>query len=515
MSENEWVDDPTFKADDAEWVDDPTFGKNPKEQGTGERWARGALNALPAAGAMFGGAAGTVMGVPAGPGAIATGIAGAGLGMAAGESLKNIGEHFLGDDKTREEIYAGPAKAALEGMTYEMGGQMLGKGVGHLAEKAQPFLEDTGEGARKMAKRFGARALGAERGTIKKLGADKVESLGGYALDEGLLSPLASTDDVIARNAAKKAEGAAKMNEAYSAIDDAGASLFNPLDVATKVDNEIGGFYRSPINRGETNQLENTLESILMRGGDNIPLKDAQALKQELGKVANWKNNVSVTEKERMAREAYGIVSSSIDDAAEAGANIIGKDGIADVLKHGKKLYGNAKGAEDLLTNKLAREQGNSLMGLTDHIAGTGAMGAMGPAGMGVVAAKKGIERFGAQNAALGLDKIAKALMKSPQMAAQAQSNPSAFKSMVQMLGSRAGNMESAPMSMPRAADKDNGATNFQESSGKEALLQKTQGSKYGQVLQNAAKNGDDSLAAAHFVLSQRDPEYRKITEGE
>ena len=77
-----------------------------------EGLARGTLKALPVAGAMFGGAAGTVLGVPSGPGAIATGVAGAGLGMAAGESLKNIGEHYLGDEKTREEIYAGPTKAA-------------------------------------------------------------------------------------------------------------------------------------------------------------------------------------------------------------------------------------------------------------------------------------------------------------------------------------------------------------------------------------------------------------------
>lgn len=92
-----------------------------------ERYGRGALKALPAAGAMFGGAAGTIMGIPSGPGAIATGLGGAGLGMAAGESLKNIGERYIfGDEKTRDDIYAGPAKAAVEGVTYEMGGQVIG-----------------------------------------------------------------------------------------------------------------------------------------------------------------------------------------------------------------------------------------------------------------------------------------------------------------------------------------------------------------------------------------------------
>jgi len=43
----------------------------------------------------------------------------------------------------------------------------------------------------------------------------------------------------------------------------------------------------------------------------------------------------------------------------------------------------------------------------------------------------------------------------------------------------------------------------------KDEILQKAQGSKYAQVLQNAAQKGDQSLAAAHFVLSSRDKKYR------
>jgi hypothetical protein len=503
MSESEWVDDPA--PNDGDWVDDS------EGPGALERYARGTLNALPAAGAMFGGAAGTMLGIPSGPGAIATGLAGAGLGAAGGEALKNIGEHFLGDEQSRKEIYGGPAKAALDGVTYEMGGQVLSKGVGMAADAAAPYVQKTGEGARNLAKKFGARALGAERGTIKKLGADKVDELGAYALDEGLLSPLASTDDLITRNAANQAKGGAMMDEVYTTIDDAGKSTFNPQKAAEQVNEEVGSFWRSPINRGETNQLENTLESILMRGEGNIPIKEAQALKQELGKVANWKNNLSITDKERMARDAYGIVSSQIDEAVELGAKEIGSEGLLNTLKEGKRLYGNSKGAQVLLENKNAAEVGNKMFGLTDTIAGTGAMGAMGPAGLGVLAAKKGVERYGYQNAALGLNKIGKTLMKSPRMLEAFEKNPQVFQSLVQKLESQA-----APqMSLPRAADKDqgNGAMNFKDSMGKDAILQKTQGSKYGQVLQNAAKNGAQSLSAAHYVLSSRDPSYRKLLE--
>lgn len=325
-------------------------------------------------------------------------------------------------------------------------GAILGKGI----EKASPYIsagtEKLGKGARNLAERFAGRALGAERGTIKSLGADKVQAAGAHALDEGILSPLANTDDLIARNEAAKKAGGKLMDKAYTAIDDAGASTFNPLKVASEVDDQIGGFYRSPINRGEANQLENTLESILMRGEGNIPIKEAQVLKQELGKVANWKNNLNITEKEKMAREAYGIVSRNIDDAVKSGSDLINQAGLGDILNKGKAIFGNASTAEKLLQNKLAREQGNKLIGLTDWgVLGAGGGlavptgGASVPVAMGMTAAKKGLEKYGAQNTALALNKVSKMLMKTPRFAEMARNNPKAFNALAASIAKRAG----------------------------------------------------------------------------
>lgn len=404
-------------------------------------------------------------------------------------------------------------------------GTGLGGGLGFMAQKAGPLIEKAiskvSSGAGDLAEKMAARSLGAERGSIKKMGQDKVQDAGRYALDEGLLTPLGNTESVIAKNAAKQAEGGAMMGDVYKTIDEAGNHTFDPLNVATKVDESIGGFYRSPINRGETNQLENTLEAILMRGDKPIPLTEAQSLKQELGKVANWKNNINVTEKEKMAREAYGIVSGHIDDAVNTGMKDVGTDGLLDTLKRGKELFGNSKTAEGLLDNKLAREQGNKMFGLTDTITGGAALGYGGvtddwkTAG-GIMLAKKGLDKYGSQMGALGLDKISKSLMKSPQMAQIFEKNPQVFQALAHQLESKMGAFESR-MPLPKAADQQNdSASNFHNTMGKDALLAKTQGSKYGQVLQNAAAKGDDSLSAAHYVLSQRDADYRKqIEEGE
>ena len=314
------------------------------------------------------------------------------------------------------------------------GGAVAGGLVGGAARIAAPYIargtSAVGEKVRGSASRFAARALGAERGTIKKLGQEKIQAAGRQALDEGVISPLASADKMASRNAAVGEKGGKMMGKVYDAIDDKGASTFNPLDVATKVDDELGGFYRSPINKGEARQLDNTLESILMRGDKNIPLKEAQILKQELQKVANWKNNLNITEKEKMARAAYKIVSQAIDDAAEKGSKEIGSEGLEKTLQQGKKLFGNSKAAETLLENRVAREQGNKFFGLTDNITGVGALGYGATTGDwatagGIYAAKKGLGKYGSQNAALLLNKAGNVLSKTaPKVIESASKNP-------------------------------------------------------------------------------------------
>lgn len=409
----------------------------------------------------------------------------AGINAAGSSGAQNVGD-LVRDTAT------GAATGGVLGGT-------LGKVAPKLGEAWDWGAGKIGAGTKDLAERFGARALGAERGTIKKIGYDKIKDAARQSLDKGVLSPLASTDDVIARNAALKKSGGEMMGQAYDAIDNAGASTFNPLEAATKVDEELGGFYRSPINRGETAQLENTLESILLRGDQNIPLAEAQKLKEELGKVANWKNSLNPTEKETMARRAYGIVNGQIDDAVESGAKAVDAAGLTDVLKKGKEQYGNASTAEQLLQNKQAREQGNNILGLTDAITGAGALGYGGYTGDwktagGVMLAKKGLQKYGNQMAATGIDKISKALMKSPKMAELYSSNPQVFNTLANKMASKV---------MPEQKKEERP---FETDS----LLEKTQGTKYAQVLQNAAKRGQKSVGAAHFILQSTDPEYRK-----
>lgn len=376
----------------------------------------------------------------------------AGAAQAAGNSLKQglygvkeliTGERPLSDElrlPTQDQVLAVASDAVKnfnEGATAEMGGQIAGKFVQNTAQA----ISNAAPGIKQTANRMAGRALGAERGTIKKFGMDKVEQAGAYALENDLLKGgFNSTDDLILKNNATKKKGGEMMGEVYSKIDDAGKSTFNPLEVAGKVDSELSPAYRTPINKSEVTQLENTLESILARGDKNIPLTKAQALKEEIGAVAfpKGKKPIDPTPKQQMALDAYAIINKSIDEATEKGAKEIGSEELSGVLKKGKALYSAATTADKLLVEKLARENGNKFIGLTDWgLLGTGGAAALATGGaltvpaVAAYGAKKYGEKFGAQQSALALNKVSKLLKDSPKLLAMSKEAPKMFEELV------------------------------------------------------------------------------------
>jgi hypothetical protein len=322
-------------------------------------------------------------------------------------------------------------------------GAITGAGAQKGLEKIAKISKPLAQKLMKSAERKAAKALGAERGTIKKLGDDKVREAGRYALDNDVLdaSVFGNTEKMISKNKTAQSKAGELMSDVYDQIDDNGLREFSPLDAAAKVDDQVGDFWaRSPLNKSENNQFENTIEAILQRGGDsgeNIAIKEAQKLKQELGKVANWKNNVNITDKEKMARESYGIVNEMINEAVDSGAEKIGNKDLLGQLKKAKKMFSGSKVAEELLENKNAREQGNKYIGLTDGIWGGAALTAFGPKGLAIIGAKKIAEKYGPQNTARFLDKVAKGIQKTPMIKKLANENPAAFQAMVYRIGAK------------------------------------------------------------------------------
>ncbi len=381
-----------------------------------------------------------------GASAVKAGLMGAGSGALQGAgNTEDIASMKALEDILTGAAFGGVSSAAMQGASNYIG---------------KIKSDDVADSLKEIAENQSARALGAERGTIKSLGMDKVRDIGRYGLDNKIVTPLANTDDLITRNEAALNKAGGRMGDIFSKIDESKASTFNPKVAATRMENELGGFYRDPINKGETNQFDNIIESITNRGVNDIPIAEAQALKEKIGKVANWKNNLNVTDKERMARDAYGLINNYLDESVDVASDLMEQNsgaGFKDALKEARRQYSGGKGAEKLLENKQAREQGNKMFGLTDTILGAGGVaaapytGGLSAAPIALVGGKKLLEKYGSQTAAVGFDKLGDMVKRNPNMFG-----------------------------------------------------------KFSGVLNQAASRGKNALGATHFILQQQNPEYRE-----
>jgi hypothetical protein len=310
----------------------------------------------------------------------------------------------LGDMVIADPAVGADFSLADVGLSFALGG-VFGGAAGAAAEgfkkaaiEAAPFLKNVQESA-------GVRALGFTKGQVKKLqgGADEAKDIARTLMDaeietgERIITPFASSDDIAAKVEVFRKEAGAKMEKVYNALDEKGADGIKPLELASKIDEKLGNFWRSPINKGEANQLENILESVMIRGDESISFKDAQLLKEEIKKVAypGGRAPLDPSPKVQIAQEAYRIVRDEIDTAVEKAA---GGNGLLGELRSARSSYAAAKKAGRAIADKVAGEQGNRLFGLTDNIIAGGALasGDVLGAGGAALVMKKLADRYGA-----------------------------------------------------------------------------------------------------------------------
>ena len=104
--------------------------KAEKTQSMGEQIGRKVLSTLPVIGAAAGGVVGAGAGLLTGPlapfSSSVGAVAGAGVGGAGGEALKNLIEHYtFGDEKSSSDLITEPLKAGKDMAMYEAGGAAL------------------------------------------------------------------------------------------------------------------------------------------------------------------------------------------------------------------------------------------------------------------------------------------------------------------------------------------------------------------------------------------------------
>lgn len=339
------------------------------------------------------------------------------MGYAAGKQAARLLKHYvLGDpleDKDLKEIVTRSADDLNEGFLVESGGHLAGKAI----QSAAPLAKRIGGYAEKEA----AKAVGAGAKEFENVAQAK--RIGRNALDEKIVGPYMSAEQSLQTATRAKERAGQSMEQVFKKIDEGVGPSVNPIDTAVKVETELAPTYRTPINKSEVTQLENTLESILARGESNISLSQAQALKKEIDSVAfpKGKKPVDPTPKQQMAMDASRIIKDTIEEAAGKGAEAIGSKDLIEQFAQAKKSYGLNKQTEKLLTKKVGKEGADI---------GTKINWTVDPVKFAASVAKKVGPNMSATKA-ITADKMASQLRKIPQLADLEIKEPGMFQAIV------------------------------------------------------------------------------------
>lgn len=488
MSDADWVDD---ISDESAWVDD----KQTHEPGFGERIARGAISTLPAIGAIGGAVIGSPVGGPVGS------VAGGGLGYAAGSELKDfLSNQLLGDEavsaKPLDQLKRVATNTAI-GSASEMGGQILGKGLSEgskwVANKSKGLAED-----------LALNATGATGVQASKFDDDAGRQL----LDRNLIKFGDNAENIANRTQNALSKANSDIDHSLTSLDKKGVTV-SADKIVSELQSKIASLRKDPSQSGVVRKLEGIIDDIIQTGESSVPISTAEKTKRGFNKISgNWMD----PEVGQAGKETYLRYRDAVENAANAA-----DPELATLFKEGKETFGLLKPIEEAAQRRSFQLNQSPFGQLGDMVAAGTGMAGGGPAGGAAMAgAKRLLFPRASSSAAVTLDNVSKALMKSPRMTELYQKNPDAFKNLATKLSGREGMSKLfSEKNIPRAAEKENNEVQKSTPMDKQKIFEKTKGSKYSQALQNADQRGGPALGATHFILSQTDPEYRKLTLGD
>lgn len=240
---------------------------------------------------MIGGArVGAAMGAPAGPmGAIAGGVLGAGLGYGAAKGAERLAGGEPVDYKT-----------PIEGMGYEMGGQVVGYGIGKAwGAVANRLLPKRDPEMVRVYKKFGIEPRPSEVSPSSKT-ATIMESALGYHPISG---------DIAVENSMQRME---QYNHIYKQLVDRGASTKDLYEVGHKIRQEAGDFIRKYVAAGDEEVAKLTTKFMDQMG---IPQPSMVSLKYGGGNLI--KQNLQATKEamKQSTEDAYAVVDDLLGGA--------------------------------------------------------------------------------------------------------------------------------------------------------------------------------------------------------
>jgi hypothetical protein len=429
-------------------------------------------------------------------GALATGIATAGLtGVNAASNLGKIGQAVgigagLGalqdvDNKQGEYSFGvmdrlkNAAIGGALGGTFQTGANLLKKAPAALASTAEDLAEN---------------ATGATRTQAEKFAPDAGRQL----LDRKLIKFGDSAENIAQRTGQEMDNAAKAIDESLKALDAKGVTA-SADNIVAELEKKIASLRADPSQADIVKKLENIVLDITATGKSNIPLSAAEQTKRGFNRMSkNWQD----LEKGQAGKAAYLSYMDEVEKAANAA-----DPALAAKFEEGKKVYGLLSPIQEAAEKRAMTLNQSPIGGFLDTAsAGAGMLGGGPIVGAATALGRRLLSPRIASSVAVTFDSISKALMKSPEWVKIANNNPQVFSQFVsRMLAQAGGDNEDNQSSVA--------VQSTQPLKNKEEILNKTSGSKYAQVMKQAADKGGHSLAAANYVLSQRDPNYRKVIE--
>jgi len=440
-------------------------------------------------------------------GAIAGGI-GSGLAKAAG----SVGGALARGAVSGGVLGAGESKADLtsvEGKKDILKGAATGalfEGAFHGIGKA--FKAAGPKNLKRMAEERAVKALRPLKSMTRKLEkSGRTHDVGRTILDENILSFRASDalkkskdlkkkagqaigdatdelDDII-----KKAKEQVDKGELFGFVPkggkegfliDADGNTFTRKEIKDLIDDTFGvnmkrvadrirsnmieEVKKNPPLRSQLKRLENLADDFEAMGTTSFDR--GRIIKSSQGKLTKFDSEAVP---QAFKKRLYGIIREELEDSAGKLKNLENfitegklslddivnfdaarKAGSADELLAANKLYGKSVDIENLAQNLEAAVKTNRDIGLRDVILAAGGFSALGPSGLLLGLATNLSRKYGSQAAAIGLDKLAKV-----------------------------------------------GA--------------KVSKSRFGQILEEAARKSPNAFIATHISLRANEPEYKKI----
>ncbi len=163
-------------------------------------------------------------------------------------------------------------------------------------------------------------------------------------------------------------------------------------------------------------------------------------IKSALDDQINYSRNPLT--KEPSAEIAFSAARNKILQNVENQMDSLGGGKLVDELRAANKEYGNSTQVSKMAKDRVDRQNANKMAGLTDTITGSasaiyGFTTGDWKTAVGIMAAKKGFEKFGTSGFAVAADKISKRLLAAPQMQKLAEKSPKAFQAIVYQLEKR------------------------------------------------------------------------------